>query len=215
MASMLRHDQQKYLGKQYWKWTVIHYLEKRGEGRHGRHYYIGRCECGTEKPVDIAGLVNDRSKSCGCNNKEAGVKRSTHGKHGSPEYWAWAAMKDRCNNKNNPNYYRYGGRGILVCERWMKFEQFFADMGMKPSKKHTLERLDNDEGYSPSNCAWKPMLEQARNKVSNVILEIDGVKKCLCDWAKLSPVTYQTIQWRLRCGMTTKEAVFTPSRNNL
>ena len=84
----------------------------------------------------------------------------------SPEYLSWIAMRQRCNNHNHAAFHAYGGRGITVCERWASFENFLADMGPRPSREHTLDRIKNDEGYSPGNCRWATWTVQNHNRRS-------------------------------------------------
>lgn len=90
--------------------------------------------------------------------------KAIHGLEGTPEYRSWSAMKSRCQRQKDPAYKNYGARGITVCDRWLKFENFIADMGSKPDRKMTLERLENHKGYSADNCVWATYTEQGRNK---------------------------------------------------
>lgn len=123
------------------------------------HFYRCRCHCGKEFTVSGDKLKRGHTKSCGCISD--GLK---HGLVGTSEYGIWAAMKRRCMNKNSAAYKDYGGRGVVVCERWMHFQNFYADMGMRPSVKHSIDRINNDGNYEPNNCRWTTMDVQARNR---------------------------------------------------
>lgn len=126
----------------------------------------------------------------------------------SPEYILWDGMRGRCKAgaKNSGN--NYFARGITVCDRWTSFENFYADMGPRPSPTHTIERIDNDAGYSPENCRWATRKEQARNMRRNRRLEIDGRVLCISEWAEVVGVKPYVISWRLRKNWTDREAVY-------
>ena len=127
------------------------------------------------------------------------------------EYSVWRQMKNRCSNPKNAGYKRYGGRGIKVCDRWQEFKNFWQDMGPRPTEKHTIERVDNDGNYEPTNCKWATQKEQRRNYSRNVVLEVDGVSKLLMDWAISLGTTGAYIQYRIKkLGWSVKDAVTTP-----
>lgn len=125
----------------------------------------------------------------------------THGftrdRKNKKEYMVWKNMKQRCLNPKNKGFQRYGGRGIKVCDRWMDFKSFISDMGLAPTTTHSIERIDNDGNYEPSNCRWATNDEQNRNKSSNVYISYGGATKIRNDWAKEYGIDVRTFRYRL------------------
>lgn len=127
------------------------------------------CNCGVEKLIEGSSLRSGRTESCGCLHVEVSAEASrTHGLRKTPTYFAWVNMRNRCERSTNEHYDRYGGRGIVVCERWKKFENFLADMGLKPAGL-TLDRVNNDGNYEPGNVQWASRSEQAQNRSSSSV----------------------------------------------
>lgn len=172
---------------------------------------VVQCFCGKKFITRISGLKNGRVSSCGCKRKDGLLKRITrHNMSNSSEYASWESMKARCMNPKNSFYYNYGGRGIKVCERWMNFKNFINDMGNKPSKDYSIDRIDVNGDYCPENCRWSDRYTQDRNRRSNVKFELNGETKILIDIAKEYNLHQQTIRDRISRGMTIDEAVSKP-----
>lgn len=126
--------------------------------------WLCECSCGGEKTVRGGALTSGNVISCGC-RANLSLHSVTHGMTGQAEYIAWKAMKARCLNPNHKSYAGYGGRGISICKEWeCSFENFFRDMGFRPSELHSVDRIDNDGNYEPSNCRWATKAEQTRNR---------------------------------------------------
>ena len=136
----------------------------------------------------------------------------THGLSGTPEYRAWRAMKDRCFNPNYQHYSHYGGRGIGVCDRWLNLENFLADMGSRPSARHSLDRIDNNADYFPKNCRWSTRVEQENNKRSNRFITIGCVTLTIAQWTEKKGYGKNVIWARLELGWSDYDAVMTPVR---
>lgn len=187
-------------GRVFNSWTVITLSPITVKGS-GKTFWDCRCKCGIQKAVEASTLKRGTSKSCGCLTEHKKIKTST--------YKRWALMKARCLNPNNNRYQYYGGRGIKVCERWLDFRNFYADMGDCPEGM-TIERIDSDGNYEPSNCKWLKKEEQSKNRRSNIKIAFNGKTQNLMDWAKelnLSPGTlYSRIErgWSFERTLTDK-----------
>lgn len=129
----------------------------------------------------------------------------------SPEYIIWRNMRGRCSNPGNNRYATYGARGISVCERWDRdFLNFLEDMGRRPSPKHSLERIDNDQGYFPENCRWATRKEQARNRRSSRFLDFNGQTRTSAEWSELTGISQGTLHARLKSGWPVERALTQP-----
>lgn len=174
---------------------------KEGLGK-SKFEVLARCACGVEKWVEERSVRRGLVTSCGsCANK-------THGASKTPEYAVWRAMLDRCRLQTHPAYKNYGGRGITVCERWHKFINFYADMGAQPFKGASIDRVDNNAGYSKENCRWANTTTQSRNRRNNRLLTIGDETLTVAEWSGRSGVRHNTILYRLAHCWQVKDAVF-------
>lgn len=166
-----------------------------------------RCDCGDESVVYLTDIANGHGRSCrSCATTKHGWSK---GKRTS-EYNIWCGIVQRCCNSNNRAYRHYGGRGITVCERWLGvggFERFLQDMGARPSQRHTVERIDNNGGYSPANCVWATMAEQAKNKRDTRLVEAHGEALTIAEWSRRTGIERSTIGARLARGWAPEKAL--------
>ena len=137
-------------------------------------------------------------------------KRFHHGLIHHPIYDTWRRMRQRCNTTSHASFNNYGGRGIKVCERWNNFANFLSDMGEKPTPKHTLERIDNDLGYSPENCTWATWREQNNNTRFNKILSYNGKSLTITQWARRMGMKPNTLVYRIRLGWSVEDSINRP-----
>ena len=156
------------------------------------------CDCGTVRTIPLHRLISGHTKSCGCLRSElVSAKNTTHGLHGTPTYMIWKGMRNRCNNINEPAYSRYGGRGITVCERWNNYVSFLADMGERLTTKHSIDRIDNNGDYTPDNCKWSTMTEQANNTRANLNVTFNNQALTLTQWARKTGMNYDALRSRI------------------
>lgn len=180
------------------------------------------CDCGTVAHVASYSLLSGATQSCGCLHREitskAAIARTLHGHAANdtltPEYAAWCNAKHRCFNQANHAFGNYGGRGVTMCDRWRdSFENFYADMGPRPSPMHSIDRFPNNNGnYEPGNCRWATKKEQAVNRRGNRLLTYNGLTLTLSEWARRININHQTLQMRLAAGWTEADAITKPLR---
>ena len=212
----VRSKLQNLVGKKFERWTVV----KRSSNHGPATYWHCQCSCGTMRNVAASSLVTGLSRSCGCLGSE--VRTSFGVTHGAsrrgkmtPEYCAWLAMKERCFNPLGKNYANYGGRGITVCARWFNnFSTFLADMGPRPSPKHSLDRTNNDGDYRPDNCRWATKTTQARNSRNTRLVDLsDGAGPLpLAAQCERLNLNYRNIRSRIGRGLSPEEALRKPTR---
>lgn len=171
------------------------------------------CDCGIEKSIRQQSLLSGATASCGCYRKEqsrkAIVAAATY-LWKTPAYKSWAHMKERCLNKKCSDYHNYGGRGIKVCDRWLKFKNFHEDMGARPFKGATLERIDVNGDYCPENCKWATRSQQMRNVRYNRQISYMGETLCLAEWAERYGLNYHTLYNRISSGTSIEKALTSP-----
>lgn len=188
-------------GRVFSRLTVLSYA---GSAR-GHASWLTHCVCGAEKVMRGASLVSGNIKSCGCLAAENAELKRTHGMRRKPEYKVWAQMWQRCTNPNAEKYSAYKDRAPP--SEWKDFAVFFAELGPRPTPKHTLERIDNEKPYGPGNCRWATMLEQCRNKSNNRWVIVDGSQVVtLTDACRIIGVTYGVVKCRRGRGESLEQA---------
>jgi hypothetical protein len=201
-------------GCTYGHWTVLRQTSR--DACNKRRWWCV-CRCGNERSVVASRLARGLSRSCGCRRAALSSERSrTHGEShsnrngmGSSEYIVWCGIISRCHSPSNGRYDAYGGRGISVYPKWRgSFEEFVTYVGRRPSKAHSLDRINNDGNYEPGNVRWATRIEQQRNKRTNHLITIGTETLTLIEWSERSGNKETTIYMRLQRGQTPEQAVF-------
>lgn len=204
---MVHHSKAPDLtGQRFGLLTVI---QKTGSKPYGGYAYLCRCDCGTEREISSGSLSRKNGiRSCGCIGRSLLRQRSTtHGLHKHPIYKSWGGMIDRCRNPQHTFFNRYGGRGITVCERWRSFENFRDDMLESWFPGATIERMDVNGNYEPSNCLWATKADQNRNRSNTVWLTHNGETRRIREWAAALGLTPHIIRNRLSSGLPIDEVL--------
>lgn len=181
--------------------------------KNGATTWLCKCSCGNETVVSVGDLRSGHTKSCGCLWKEAISKSiTTHEKSKTKLYQIWQNMLNRCRNKNTDRYYRYGGRGITVCDEWKTFEEFHKwSMSNGYSKGLSIERNDINGNYEPSNCRWIPLEKQQDNTKRSRFETFNGKTQTTAQWAREFNVDYKNLMNRLYLGWDIGKALTTPT----
>lgn len=200
-------------GERYGRLIAVSSFSKK-QAKGTRLFWNCKCDCGKETTVCGTSLRNGATKSCGCwNDESATMSNRKHGMSNTKEYESWANMIQRCTNKNNKSYKNYGGKGITVCERWMKAENFLSDMGPKPSPAHTIERVSNRGNYEPGNCVWETRKVQCNNKSNNTIVSFNGENLPIMMMGEKYGIYGPTFASRInKAGWSIQKAIETPVR---
>lgn len=187
-----------------------------GKSSNRQILWLCHCICGKQTVTTRGNLIYGHTKSCGCKNIDAIIKRSkTHGMSKSPLYKTWNRIIERCTNSNHEHFSYYGGRGIKVHETWLTaFQMFYNHVSKLPyfeRNGYTLDRINNDGDYEPGNVRWATKNQQARNKRTNHIYTYKGKSQCLATWAEEYNLTYPTLKGRLKLGWNIHDALTKPA----
>lgn len=197
-------------GERFGKLIAVERYRENGKTR-----WLCKCDCGNEKKILLDSLIRGRSKSCGCYRKVVtSENRKKHGKScGNRLYRIWIGMRNRCNNQNREYYKNYGGRGIKVCEEWRDFgvfEKWSFENGYEDEL--TIDRIDVNGDYEPTNCRWVTRKTQANNTRVNITTKIDGIEKTLSEHAEYYNVNYPALVYRYSIGLRDKDLLKTKKR---
>lgn len=193
------------VGKKFGMLTVTAFSH-RAENK--QYFWKCKCDCGNDRVTYRGYLFESPNPSCGCEAER--ISRQTDSPVNEAayprEYKVWAAIKTRCLNSNNPDYKLYGARGIKVCDKWLTFGGFFADMGERPLNT-SIERIDVNGHYCKENCRWATPKEQGNNRRNNHRITIDGVTKTMAEWAAFAGFRKSTIMGRVKRGISGKDLI--------
>jgi len=203
------------VGNQYGSLTVVS-LGREQRGKRIRPVAWCRCSCGFEKAVRIDHLAVGAITGCGksaivCREGSRDKRWKGAAVSNRREYASWQHMMDRCYSEKHPQFSHYGGRGIVVCERWASFESFLNDMGPRPEGM-SLDRIDVNRGYEPENCRWATVKEQNRNKTNGTQVTFNGQTRSVTEWGEMLGISRLVIFGRLKLGWSVERALTTPVR---
>ncbi len=196
-------------GQRFGRLVVLRF---HGVSNSGKRVWECACDCGGKSLVTTGAMRSGSTSSCGCLCLEINSKRmSTHGASKSATYKIWSGIRARCNTPSASPWKYYGGRGIGICKRWDRFENFLSDMGVRPSKLHSIERIKNNQDYSPENCKWATILEQSNNRRDNHFLIFKGKRQSISQWAREIGMEVDTLKARIgKLKWPTERALTTP-----
>lgn len=200
------------IGTKFNRLTLIKELPRRNERRMG----LFLCECGKTTAGAIHDVRYGHKNSCGCycarrTRETSTIHGETINRSKSAEYSAWCSMRDRCYRERNAEYHNYGGRGIRVCQRWLNsFSDFLEDVGRRPSPRHSIDRIDVNGDYEPSNVRWATDSQQVRNQRKQPRITINETTKLICEWSEISGISPKLISRRLKKNWPAEKAVFYP-----
>jgi len=201
-------------GNKYGRWTVLKLSEKKYRSM---IMWLCKCECGVEREIIGNNLVRGISKSCGCLKIER--TKITKTKHGQTIdgkiarlYRIWQGMKERCLYPSQTSYKNYGGKGVKVCKEWLDFSVFREwAVANGYNDNLSIDRIDSNGNYEPSNCRWVTKTNQARNNSHNTMIEIEGKTKCLAEWCEIYGISHKTVGSRIKRGWEPIKALTTPA----
>lgn len=200
------------IGQRFAMLRVIERTTKSYPSGQKQTHWVCVCDCGNTATIRQCNIVSRGQISCGCQKGRLITEKKTrHGKTGTSIYYRWWNMLRRCEDPKVKSFQDYGARGITVCERWHLFDNFLTDMGEPPGPEYTLEREDNENGYSPDNCVWSTRIHQQRNTRANRFIMFGGETKTLAEWSEVLKIKSKTLAARIDVyGWSVEKSFTTP-----
>lgn len=195
------------VGQRFGRYLVIAKSDKRTKAM--KQMVLCKCDCGTEREVVAGNLRSGLTNSCGCwKDEKTSARMKKHGFSKNTMYMRYRSMIKRCYEKTHKEYANYGGRGITVCSRWLdSVENYIEDMGFPPFKDASIDRIDNNLGYSKENCRWATKKEQSENRRATTMVNMNGENLCLSDWSKKLGLNKQSVARRIKAGWSVEMAI--------